>query len=90
MKKFISRHPSTGVLPGCAGNRMFSSHSDLAWVVIPGDPPKGMQARAHDQAGREVRGLRLNKEARGRRFTAGRASTLRNVKCQSLYFGPPW
>jgi len=39
MKKFISRHPSTGVLPGCAGNRMFSSHSDLAWVVIPGDPP---------------------------------------------------
>jgi hypothetical protein len=68
----------------------FSPRSRLGVGRRPGDPAYGIQDGAHDQAGREVRRLRPSKEIRGRRFTARQASTLRNVNCQSLYFGPPW
>jgi hypothetical protein len=65
---------------------------ELAWVVIPETAlasrpartiklPRGARIAPHWASGRGKRGAG---------FTAGRASELRNVKCQSLYFGPPW
>jgi hypothetical protein len=56
----------------------------------PGDRAHGVEARPHDQAGREEPGLRRSKENPGTGFTAEPASKFRSAKCQSLYFGPPW
>ena len=106
MKKFISRHPSSGVpligsaahreccssgvLPGYVGDRNVLFNRDLAWVVIPEIPLTASRPALMIKLAERCGDCALAGEIRGRRFTAGRASTLRNVKGQSLYFGPPW